>query len=353
MFGLPLSARRPAQEINARRPFLGLGAIGAAALSLICAIASTPTTARAQSEADKYPSRPITFVVPSPAGGTTDVVARIVARELSEKLHQPVIVENRAGANGYIGTMAVLRSPSDGYTFTVMSGSLHSFTPAMMKTMPFDPVEDFALVSRLISFPFVLVTSQSSPYNSVADVIDAGKRPKAELSYGSYGVGSSPHLITELFKLKTGVDAVHIPYKGGGQSSSDLIGGQISFMFASLPAASAQIKGKQVKALAITSADRNPAFPTIPTVAETLPGFEVTSWLGLAAPKGTPTYATDKVRAALLTIAKQPTFVEQMESLNATVKVDETEDSFHEYMVAEIARWNEVVKAANIPKQDQ
>ncbi len=323
-----------------------------AALGLIgCLGAAAP--AHANPEADSYPSRSIVFVVPSPAGGTTDVVARILARKLGDKLGQPVVVENRAGANGYIGTTAVLRSPKDGYMFTVMSGSLHSFTPAMVNKMPFHPIDDFSLVSRLVEYPFAVVTAKSLPFNSLADLIAAGKDPGQKLSYGSYGVGSSPHLTTELFKLKTGVQAIHVPYKGGGQAASDLIGGQISFMFASLPAASGQIKGGQVKGLALTSAQRHPSFPNIPTVAESLPGFDVTSWLGLAAPKGTPAYATDKIRAAILEIAKDPDYVKQMGELNATVKVDPSAESFHQYMVGEIDKWNEVVKAANIPKQEQ
>lgn len=329
----------------AHRSFMAaLGAIGF--LGVIAAAHANP-------DADNYPNRPITFVVPSPAGGTTDVVARILARKLSDKLGQSVVIENRAGANGYIGTTAVLRAPKDGYMFTVMSGSLHSFTPAMVNKMPFDPIDDFALVSRLIEYPFALVTAKTSPFNSLADLIAAGKDPKEKLSYGSYGVGSSPHLATELFKLKTGVQAIHVPYKGGGQASSDLIGGQISFMFASLPAASGQIKAGQVKGLALTSAQRDESLPDIPTVAETLPGFEVTSWLGLAAAKGTPAYATDKIRAAILDVAKDPDYVKQMAALNATVKVDQSADSFHKYMVGELDRWNAVVKEAKIPKQEQ
>lgn len=315
------------------------------------AIAAAP--ANAAEDAASYPSRPITFVVPSPAGGTSDVIARLVARRLGEKLGQSVIVENRAGANGYIGTMAVLRAPKDGYMYAVMSGSLHSFTPAMVKKMPFDPIEDFALVSRLAEYPFILVTSKDSPYNSLADLIKAGKDGKTELSYGSYGVGSSPHLITELLKLKTGMAATHIPYKGGGQSSGDLIGGQISFMFSSLPAATAQVQGGQAKALAITSAQRNPAFPNVPTVAETLPGFETTSWLGLGAAKGTPDYATKKMRDALIAIAKDPEYIKQMRAMSAEVKVDASAADFHQYMLSEKAKWDGVVKEAKIPKQEE
>lgn len=322
-------------------------------LLVLAGFTASAGTVHADEAADKYPSRPITFVVPSPPGGTTDVVTRIAARKLGEKLGQSVIVENRAGANGYIGTQAVLRSPKDGYMFTVMSGSLHSFTPAMVNSMPFDPIEDFALVSRLVDYPFALVTAKSSPFNSLPELLAAAKDPNSKLSYGSYGVGSSPHLITELVKLKTGAQAIHVPYKGGGQSASDLMSGVISFMFASLPAASSQINGDQVKALALTSATRHESFADIPVVSETIPDFEVTSWLGLAAPKGTPTYATDKIRAALLEVSQDPEYVQAMQKMNASVKVDESAESFHQYMVSELDKWNAVVKAANIPKQDQ
>lgn len=304
------------------------------------------------SEAE-FPIRPITLVVPSPAGGTTDIVARILAKQLGTKLSQPVIVENRAGANGYIGTTSVLRAPNDGYTYTVMSGSLHSFTPAMMKSMPFDPVEDFALVSRLIEFPFALVTANSSPFSTIAELVSQDENKATHLTYGSYGVGSSPHLITELFKLNTGISATHIPYKGGGQSSSDLIGGQISFMFSSLPAAFNQIKNGQIKALAITSEKRNPDLPDIPTVGETLDGFEVSSWLGLAAKKGTPDYIVNKMREAVVQISREPEYIAQINNLNASVKIDEQAESFYIYLKKEIEKWDEVVKEAKIPKQDQ
>ena len=332
-------------ELFSRRAFSALLCLGV--------LVAAGTSANARGSAETYPDHPITFVVPSPAGGTTDVVARVLARKLTEKLHQSVVVENRPGANGYIGTMDVLRSPKDGYMFTVMSGSLHSFTPAMMKSMPFDPINDFALVSRIVEYPFALVTAKTSPFNSLADLIAAGKKPDSKLSFGSYGVGSSPHMTTELFMLKTGVHAVHVPYKGGGQASSDLMGGQISFMFTSLPAVSGQIKSGQIKALAMTSAKRDESFPNVPAVAETLPGFEVTSWLGLGAPKGTPTYVTDKIRTALLEVSKDPDYIKQMEALNATVKTDPSAASFHAYLVGELNKWNGVVAEAHIPKQVQ
>jgi tripartite-type tricarboxylate transporter receptor subunit TctC len=337
-------ARAPRGAMRPRR-------LAAALLASAGLCAAAP--ASAGEDASSYPSRAITFVVPSPAGGTSDVIARLAARKLSEKLGTSIIVENRSGANGYIGTTQVLRAPKDGYTYIVMSGSLHSFTPAMVNKMPFDPVDDFSLVSRLAEYPYILVTSKNSPYNTLADLIKAGKDGKTELSYGSYGVGSSPHLITELLKLKTGMAATHVPYKGGGQAAGDLIGGQISFMFSSLPAATGQVKGGQAKALAITSAQRNPAFPDVPTVAETLPGFETISWLGLGAAKGVPAYATDKMRNALVAISKNPEYVKQMRAISAEVKVDASAATFHQYMVDEIARWNQVVKDARIPKQEE
>jgi tripartite-type tricarboxylate transporter receptor subunit TctC len=302
---------------------------------------------------DAYPSRPVTLVVPSPAGGTTDVAARIFARKLQEILGQPFLVDNRAGANGYIGTQSVLRAPKDGYQLIVMSGSLHTFTPAMVEKMPFDPIEDFALVSRLISYPFVLVTSSKLPYQTLADLVKAGKEPGSKLSYGSYGVGSSPHLITEWFKLQTGLDAVHIPYKGGGQAASDSISGQISMMFASLPAATAQIKAGPVRGLAMTSARRHRSFPNIPAVAETLPGFEVSSWLGLAAARGTPSAITDKLRKALETAAKDPAVVSQLETIGAEPEIDATQKQFHDFLVAEKKKWDAVVRDAKIPKEKE
>jgi tripartite-type tricarboxylate transporter receptor subunit TctC len=317
-------------------------------LLLLATLLAAPAAAQ-----DAYPARPVTLVVPSPAGGTTDVTARIFAKKLQEILGQPFLVDNRAGANGYIGTQSVLRGPKDGYQLIVMSGSLHSFTPAMVEKMPFDPIEDFALVSKLISYPFVLVTSARLPFQNVADIVKAGKEPNSKLSYGSYGVGSSPHLITEWFKLRTGVDAVHVPYKGGGQAASDSIGGQISMMFASLPAATAQIKAGQVRALAITSARRHDAFPNVPAAAESLPGFEATSWLGLAAPKGTPAAVTEKLRKALEAAVKDPAVVAQLEAIGGEPNIDASSRVFHEFLLAEKKKWDMVVRDAKIPKEKE
>jgi len=317
-------------------------------LLLLATLLALPAAAQ-----DAYPARPVTLVVPSPAGGTTDVTARIFAKKLQEILGQPFLVDNRAGANGYIGTQSVLRGPKDGHQLIVMSGSLHSFTPAMVEKMPFDPIEDFALISKLISYPFVLVTSAKLPFQNVADIVKAGKEPNSKLSYGSYGVGSSPHLITEWFKLRTGIDAVHVPYKGGGQAASDSIGGQISMMFASLPAATAQIKAGQVRALVITSARRHDAFANVPAAAESLPGFEATSWLGLAAPKGTPAAIAEKLRKALETAVKDPAVVAQLEAIGGEPNIDASSRAFHEFLLAEKKKWDMVVRDAKIPKEKE
>lgn len=304
-------------------------------------------------QTDSYPSRPVTLVVPSPAGGTTDVTARIFAKKLNELLGQPFLVDNRAGANGYIGTQSVLRGAKDGYTLVVMSGSLHSFTPSMVERMPFDPIDDFALVSRLISYPFVLVTSAKLPYQNLADIVQAGKEPNAKLSYGSYGIGSSPHLITEWFKLKTRMDAMHVPYKGGGQAATDSISGQISMMFASLPAATGQIKAGHVRALGMTSAKRHKTFPAVPAVAETIPGFEATSWLGLAAPRGTPAAITEKLRKALEAAVRDPAIVSQLDAIGADPHIDTSSAAFREFLLGEKAKWDAVVRDAKIPREKE
>jgi tripartite-type tricarboxylate transporter receptor subunit TctC len=293
------------------------------------------------------------MVVPSPAGGTTDVVARIFSKKMQELLGQPIIIDNRSGANGYIGTQYVLRAPKDGYTLVVMSGSLHSFTPAMVEKMPFDPVEDFAPVSRLIDYPYVLVTSSMLPYRSVKDLVAAGTAKDGNLSYASYGLGSGPHLVTEWFKGQTGVKAIHIPYKGGGQSAADVMSGQVSFMFTSLPAAVSQITGGRVRALAVTSAKRHRLFPDLPPVADTVPGFDMDSWLGVAAAKGTPASIIEKLRQAIQTTAKDPAVIRELEGLGATPKTDVSTKEFHDFMVGEIKKWDKVAREANIPKEKE
>ena len=320
----------------------------AAMLGLAAVLAFQPVCAQ-----EPYPTRPITLVVPSPAGGTTDLVARILAKRMGELVGQPVIVENRAGANGYIGTQVVLRGPKDGYLVDVMSGSLHSFTPAMVDTMPFDPIDDFALVSRIVSVPYVLVSSSTLPYRTVAELIKSGRDPNSKFAYGSFGVGSSPQLITEWFKLETGVQALHVPYKGGGQAAADIMSGQVTFMFNSLPASVGQIKGNQVRALGVTTATALPLFPDVPPIGDTVKGFEVGGWLGLGVPKGTPTAITDKLRQALQTAVQDPTVAAQLRELGAEPLTDATAGDFRDFLVAEKKKWDTVVRDAHIPKEKE
>jgi tripartite-type tricarboxylate transporter receptor subunit TctC len=295
-----------------------------------------------------FPERPVTLVVPFAAGGSTDVVARVIAEKMSEDLGQQVIVQNVAGAGGSLGAGNVARAEPDGYTILMGTVATHALNPLILKNKPYDAEADFAPVSLLVLVPNVLVVNPELPTKSVEELLALLKAEPDKWSYASSGNGTPLHLSGELFKSMAGVTMEHIPYKGSGPALNDLLGNQVSIMFDNLPSSSAHIKAGTLKALAVTTAERAPSFPDIPTMAEAgLPGYETYTWNALFAPKDTPKEAVDRLNAAALKAMADPGVAERMKEFSATI-VASTPDELATHVKAEIAKWTPVVKDANV-----
>lgn len=295
-----------------------------------------------------FPERPVTLVVPFAAGGSTDVVARVIAEKMSEDLGQQVIVQNVAGAGGSLGAGNVARAEPDGYTILMGTVATHALNPLILKNKPYDAEADFAPVSLLVLVPNVLVVNPELPAKSVEELLALLKAEPDKWSYASSGNGTPLHLSGELFKSMAGVTMEHIPYKGSGPALNDLLGNQVSIMFDNLPSSSAHIKAGTLKALAVTTAERAPSFPDIPTMAEAgLPGYETYTWNALFAPKDTPKEAVDRLNAAALKAMADPGVAERMKEFSATI-VASTPDELATHVKAEIAKWTPVVKDANV-----
>lgn len=295
-----------------------------------------------------FPERPVTLVVPFAAGGSTDVVARVIAEKMSEDLGQQVVVQNVAGAGGSLGAGNVARAEPDGYTILMGTVATHALNPLILKNKPYDAEADFAPVSLLVLVPNVLVVNPELPAKSVEELLALLKAEPDKWSYASSGNGTPLHLSGELFKSMAGVTMEHIPYKGSGPALNDLLGNQVSIMFDNLPSSSAHIKAGTLKALAVTTAERAPSFPDVPTMAEAgLPGYETYTWNALFAPKDTPKDVVDRLNAAANKAMADPGVAERMKEFSATI-VASTPDELAAHVKAEIAKWTPVVKEANV-----
>ena len=263
--------------------------------------------ANASVAAESFPTRPITLIVPHSAGGTSDILARTVAAEASKALGQSIIVENKAGANGSIAAKTVATSAPDGYTLLLATASTHGINPSLYKKLSYDPIKEFAPVTLLATVPNVLVVNKSVPAKSVQELIAAIKANSGAYNMASAGAGTPGHLAGEMFKEQAGLEFVHVPYKGGSPALADLIGGQVQFLFTTIPGAISHIKANTVRALAVTSPKRSPALPDVPTMAESgLPGFQAISWHGIVAPAGTPDATIDTLNRALTQALSTP-----------------------------------------------
>src|SRR5213075_859540 len=252
-------------------------------LAFFCFFASLDVAAQA------YPSKPIRFVVPYPAGGPLDTVARLLGQKVSESLKQPVVVDNKPGAGGNIGADAVAKSAPDGYTILMGAVATHAINPTLYANIPYDPIKDFQPVTQLASTPNVLIVNNSVPASNVREFIAYAKANPGKLNFGSGSTGSAGHLAGELFKAMAGVEMTHVPYKGAAPAMQDLIGGQIDLMFDNLASALGQVRAGKVRALAVTTAQRTALAPELPTIAESgLPGFDISTWFGVFVPAGTP-----------------------------------------------------------------
>ncbi|ANM12168.1 MULTISPECIES: Bug family tripartite tricarboxylate transporter substrate binding protein [unclassified Rhizobium] len=320
-----------------RRAGLALG------FGVLAAFASGAAAAAAD-----FPDRAITMVVPFAAGGSTDVVARIVAQKMSEDLGQQVIVQNVAGAGGNLGAGNVARAEPDGYTILMGTVATHALNPLILKSTPYDPEKDFAPVSLLVVVPNVLVVNPELPAKTVQELIALLKAEPDKYSYASSGNGTPLHLSGELFKSMAGVSMQHIPYKGAGPALNDVIGNQVPIMFDNLPSSSSHIKAGTLRALAVTTAARAPSFPDVPTVAESgIPGYETYTWNALFAPAKTPNEVVMRLNASANKALKDPAVAERMKEFSATI-VGSTPDELAAHVKAELAKWGPVVKGANI-----
>jgi tripartite-type tricarboxylate transporter receptor subunit TctC len=296
---------------------------------------------------DKWPSKPITYVVPFAAGGTTDTLARLMGQKLSAALGQTLLVDNRAGAGGSIGSELVARAAPDGYTFLGATISTHAINVSLYPKLGYDPVKSFVPVILIGTNPTVLVVNQASPYKTLQDVIAAAKAKKP-LNAASAGNGTSQHLSLELLKLRAGIDITHIPYKGSAPAIQDVLGGQVDMMFDTTIVAGPHIEAGKLRALAVTSAQRLPSMPNVPTVAESgVPGYEVISWQAVYAPAGTPPAIVQRMHDEINKILQQPEFRERLAKLGMDAGTM-TAAQLGDFQKAEIAKWAQVVKSANI-----
>ena len=328
--------------MHAIRRTVGLRAFGAAALAL----ALTPFTGTAVAQ-DKWPSKPIVYIVPFPAGGTTDVLARLIGQKLGPVLGTTIVVDNKGGAGGSVGSEMASRAAPDVYTILGGTISSHAINVSLYPKIGYDPVASFMPITLIGTNPTVLVVNQNSPYKTLQDVIAAGKAKKP-LTSASAGSGTSQHLSLELLKAKAGIDITHIPYKGSAPAIQDVMGGQVDMMFDTTVVAGPHIESGKLRALAVTSAKRVPSMPNVPTVAESgVPGYEVVSWQAIFAPAGTPKAIVDRLHTEIAKILKEPDMQERIGKLGMQ-GAEMTTDQIAAFQKAEVAKWAQVIKSANI-----
>jgi tripartite-type tricarboxylate transporter receptor subunit TctC len=292
---------------------------------------------------EAWPTRSVRMIVPFPAGGATDVVARLLGQKLGEAWGQTVVIENRSGAGGNIGGEAAAHSPADGYTLFMTSGSIVTANQYMYKSLAYDPAKDFAAVTNVASGPQVVIVPMDSPFRNLKELIDFAKANPGKLTFGSAGVGTQTHLAGENFAYSAGIDMTHVPYKGESYAITDVMGGQISLAVINLSASINFIKQSKLRALAVTGPERNPQLPDVPAAAETLPGFENAGWFGLMVPAGTPAEVIGKVYHDTAKILVSDDFKAKL-AQQGMVPVGNTPVEFAAAIKAESGRWEKVIK---------
>ena len=296
--------------------------------------------------AQKFPAKALRWVVPFPPGGPLDVMARLVAQRLSDGIGQPVIVDNRAGANGIIGTEFVVRAPADGYTLLTGSPGTIAINPALYR-LGFSPMRDLAPVTQILAGSFVLLVHPSLPASTFGEFLALARRQPGVLNYASYGSGSSPHLAMELLKRAAKIDLLHVPYKGTAPAFADLLAGQVSVMFDAPVTAMPQIRAGKLRALAVSVAKRHPLLPDTPAVAETFAGFNADGWQGVFVPAGTPRDVIAYLNVELVKAIRSPEIQKRIADL-ASETIAGTAEEFSEKVAADTARWAEVIREAAI-----
>ncbi|RWR04966.1 Bug family tripartite tricarboxylate transporter substrate binding protein [Paenirhodobacter populi] len=309
------------------------------AMTLAAAVL-TATAAQAD-----FPERTITMVIPFAAGGSTDLVGRVVAERMGRELGQQIVVQNVGGGGGSLGAAQVAESDPDGYTILMGTVATHALNPLILKQKPYDPVADFAPVSLLVVVPNVLAVNPELPVNTVQELIDLAKTEP--LAYASSGNGTPLHLSGELFKSMAGIEMTHIPYRGSGPALTDVLGNQVPVIFDNLPSASGHINSGKLRALGVTTAERAPSFPDVPTIAETLPGYETYTWNALFAPAGTPPETIELLNAAAKVAMADPAVIDRMGTFSATIIASSPEE-LGAHVQAEMTKWEPVVQEADV-----
>jgi len=297
-----------------------------------------------------YPDKPITLIQGFGTGGNSDTIARIIAPGLAKELGQQIIVEAKTGAGGNIASAAVAKSAPDGYTLILLTGG-HAVSAAVYSKLAFHPVDDFEWISLVTQFPFAVSVSAESKFKTLADVIAAAKAAPDTISYTSVGIGSTQHLSGELFASMAGVRMTHIPYKGGAGPLQDILGARVDVMFDSITVTKAQMEAGKLRALGVTSLKPYKLLPGVPPVADTIPGYEVTSWTGLAAPKGTSPEIQKRLHAALLKVLADPEVIAKLENTGGLVTPSSSGAQMKQYVSGQIAKWRKVLVSAHISQQ--
>jgi tripartite-type tricarboxylate transporter receptor subunit TctC len=319
-------------------------ALAAAIASL--AIAALPATAVAQSD---YPNRPVKLVIGFGAGGSTDIVGRIVAKHLTDKLGQPVVVENKAGAGGTIGADLVAKSPADGYTLTLGTTSTHAIAAGAYSKLPYNPVTDFTHISLVAITPYLLVTSAKTPATKLSEFVDLARAQAGKLNYGSAGAGTATHLSMEMLKEAAKIDVQHIPYKSNAESDRAILAGEVDAVFGSMPALLQNARAGKVKPIAVGTMTRSPALPEVPTVVEQgYPGFEAALWLGIMGPANMPKAVVDKLHKALVEIVALPEFKTLMDNNGAEPLASKSPQEFTDMLKTQVSKYQSLTKALNI-----
>ena len=310
-------------------------------------IAFIANVSAVSAQSQPYPNKPIKIISPFATGGIADTFSRVVGQGLSESLGQPVVVENKTGGGGNIGADFVAKAPADGYTLVMGNIGSHAVNPYLMKNMPYDPLKDFEPVAYVLDAEGLLVVNPTIPVKNVNELIAYVKARPGQVSYGSGGMGTTSHLAGELFKSLAKVDMTHIPYKGYAPAITDLIGGQTQVMFATMPTVLPYVKTDKLKALAVIGSSRASSLPDVPTVAETLPGFDVSNWIGIFAPAGTPKPIINKLNAEIIKIMQQPAVQKRLETEGAKFK-PMTPEAFGAFQKNEALKWAKTIKDSGI-----
>jgi tripartite-type tricarboxylate transporter receptor subunit TctC len=316
-------------------------------IAMLIGAAMLPMATPASAQTPTYPDKPIRIVVPFPVGGIADTFGREIGRKLTEAWGQPVVIDNRTGAGGNIGADIVAKSPPDGYTLVMGNIGTHAVNLSLFPSMPFDTIKDFTPIVHVLDAEGLLVVNPSITATTVPELIALARSQPGKLSYGSGGVGTTSHLAGELFKSMTKVDIVHVPYKGNVPAITDLLGGQTSMAFATMPTVLPHVRAGKLRPLAVLGAVRSPALPDVPTVAESVPGFEVSNWIGLFGPAGMPPVIVARLNAEVQKIMRSPEIQKRLETEGAKF-IPMTPDQFAAFQKAEITKWAKTIKDANI-----